>query len=152
MSVKILLIAALLGAVAIRNGRAQMPFPPGKPGATNQLAVQLWVPRKTPPAPATLHLYARVTPMVPAKKGDTVAVEFFSGTKLLGAEKGVWHDAIRPDPQALKPQPMIIRPAGFSPAELVWSNAPAGTYSLTARATLAGVTGVSPPVSVTIAP
>jgi hypothetical protein len=154
MRVKTLLILALLGGLTAGSSRAQMLFPPGKPGAANQLTVQLWVPRMTTraPAPATLHLFARVSPTVPAKKGDTVAVEFFSGTKRLGTEKGVWHDAVRPDPQSTRPQPMIIVPAGFSPAELVWSNAPAGTYALTARATQAGATAVSAPVSVTIAP
>jgi hypothetical protein len=85
---------------------------------------------------------------MPTKKGDTVAVEYFSGTNRLGAGKCVWHDAVWPDTPAAKAQPMIMVPAGFSPAELVWNNAPAGAYTLTARATQA----VSPPVSVWIGP
>jgi hypothetical protein len=153
--VKAFCISILLCLMAAAAGFAQTAAPPAADGSTNQLSVSLWLPRtaEAPHAPAAIHMYAYVASSAPAQKGDVVRIDFYAGTNLLGSNEAVWHAGIRPDPHSNKPQPMIVSLPGFSPASMVWSNVPAGTYALTARASEAGgATAVSPPANLTVQP
>lgn len=104
-------------------------------------------------APATIRIQANVTLDDRAHKGESVRVEFYANTKRLGSRKSAWHDAIGPDPHSRNFQPMIMMAAGFWPVGLDWSNVPAGSYTLTARAIGAkGRSAVSAPVNITVLP
>jgi hypothetical protein len=134
---------------------AQTAGLPATDDSTHQLSVSLWLPQNNRPlhAPAGIQIFAFVSSSASAQKGEVVRVDFYADVKALGSTKVVWHEGIHPDPHSNRPQPMIIVPPGFSPATFVWSNAPAGSYTLTARATaVGGVTVVSPPVSLTVLP
>jgi hypothetical protein len=103
--------------------------------------------------PATISIQADVSLDAPARAGDSVRVEFYANTKRLGSGKSVWHDEIGSNPHSRDFQPMHITPAGFWPVELIWNNAPVGTYALTAKATGArGRSAVSAPVNITVLP
>jgi len=133
---------------------AQSPSPPSGNNSTNLLAVEITIfDNKTFHAPATISIIASVSQSAPGRKGDSVRVEFFANTNRLGVRKSFWHDAVRPNPHSRNAQPMIMVAAGFDLVELVWSDPPAGNYTLTARATGAkGRSATSSPVSITILP
>jgi len=141
------------------NGLAQTPgASPGKP-PQNPLSVTLEVmcngdalhAGDTLHAPAGIFILAGVTTKVGAHAGDTVTIDLFANNNKLGSRKSVWHDAIKPDPHSRKFQPMIMVAPGFGWVDFTWSNAPAGSYALTARASgLHGLSVVSAPVNITI--
>lgn len=83
---------------------------------------------------------------------NTVSVEFLAGTNSLGSRiSGMVSAGVRSQPG--EATPMIVTPVGYPAVELIWSNAPAGTYTLTARATnKTGLVTVSAPASITVAP
>jgi hypothetical protein len=102
-------------------------------------------------APADLWIHADIMSAVAGHAGDSMTVDFFANTNRLGSRKYAWQDKIEPDPHSLKPQPMIIVAAGFYGGDIVWSNAPAGSYALTARACgWHGHSDVSVPINITI--
>ena len=146
-----------LGLLWAHGGSAQTATPPDGTNSTNPLAVSLslWLPDPEGSfhAPATIGLMAQITLNAPAPAGDSVRVDFFANTNKLGSRKSVWHDAIGPDPHARNFQPMIMRRAGFDPVEMEWSNAPAGGWAVTARATgVRGRSAVSAPLNITVLP
>ena len=101
--------------------------------------------------PAHIFILADVTTAVAAHAGDSVTVDFFANTSKLGSRKSLWHNAVKPDPHSRKFQPMIIVDAGFGGVDFDWSNAPAGSYALTAKAYgLHGLSAVSAPLNITI--
>jgi hypothetical protein len=140
--------------VVVTSSLAQPAVPPAEGNSTNGLAVRLWLPKTAEPlhAPATVHIFARITSTAPGHPGDKAQVDFFASANPIGSEESFWRKGMKPDPYSHLPQPMIVSLPGFSPATLVWSNVPAGTFTLTARARTGGVTAESPPVSVTILP
>jgi hypothetical protein len=147
----------LLGLSSISSSYAQTNSPPATGDATNQLSVTLWLPHMAEPvhAPATIHLFAQVTSQLPEQKADLARVDFFADAKRLGSGTAFWHEGLRPDPHSNRPQPMIVSRAGFTLATMVWTNVPAGTHVLTARAAVSaggGATAVSPPVNITVQP
>ena len=102
-------------------------------------------------APAHLFFLAHPTTTIAAHKGDSVTIDFFANTNKLGSQKCVWHEGIRPDPHSRKFQPMIIVAPGFGGVSFDWTNAPAGSYKLTARASgLHGLSAVTTPLHITI--
>lgn len=89
----------------------------------------------------------------PALDGDTVKIEFFANTNLLGSQKSVWLPELNPSAHARPGQavPMFIRPAQFTLAEFIWKNAPAGNYTITAKAIFGkNPAASSRPVAITI--
>jgi hypothetical protein len=155
LGVKAFCVLILWCLVSAGSSFAQTNTPPALDDSTNQLSVTLWLPREGEPvhAPATIHLFARVLSQMPAQKGDVAKVDFFADAKRLGSGTAFWHEGFRPDMHSNRPQPMIVSRPGFSIASMVWTNAPAGIYALTARATVTGgVTAVSPPVNITVQP
>ena len=156
-TVKIFCVLILLGLGSMGSSFAQTNPPPATGDSTNLLSVTLWLPRAAEPvhAPATIHLFARVTSQLSEQKGDAAQVDFFADAKRLGSGTAFWHEGFRPDPHSNRPQPMIVSLPGFSLATMVWTNVPAGTYVLTARAAVSGgggTTAVSPPVNITVQP
>lgn len=102
-------------------------------------------------APTALWIGASIKTAVAGHAGDSITVDFFANTNRLGSRKYGWLDKIEPDLHSLKPQPMIIRAAGFYGGDFVWSNAPAGSYALTAKAWgWHGHSDVSAPINITI--
>jgi hypothetical protein len=83
---------------------------------------------------------------------DTVSVEFRAGTNHLGSQtSGMISARVRSKPGQFEPMVMIC--VGYPAVEIIWHNAPAGSYTLTANATNAkGLTTVSTPVNITILP
>jgi hypothetical protein len=83
---------------------------------------------------------------------NTVSVEFLAGTNSLGSRtSGVVSASMRS--QHGEATPMIVSLVGYPAVELIWSNAPAGTYTLTARAiNKNGLATISTPVSITVLP
>ena len=127
------------------------------PSAVNQQesSLNVWVVApdngSTYPAPAVVYILAGVGLAGGAKAGDTVTVDFFANTNRLGSRQSVWHNGIKPDPSSRHFQPMIMSAAGFGGVELCWSNVPAGSYALTARASgWHGLSAVSESVNITI--
>lgn len=98
-------------------------------------------------APISLPIYAYAAD----KDGLVTVVEFFAGTNDLGAGHRV--SAVPPPlpPGPIQPPILIFVPTNYW--ELVWSNAPQGTYPLTAvAADNRGASTVSDAVNVTILP
>jgi hypothetical protein len=152
-------LVILFGLVAAVASFAQPAVPPAGESSTittnPPLVVRLWLPKNAESlhAPAAVHIYARVTSLQSGHEGDKVQVDFFADAKAIGSSQSFWRAGKRPDPNSNRPQPMIVLLPGFAPTALTWSNAPAGTHVLTARATQNnGDTAISPPVSVTILP
>ena len=87
-------------------------------------------------APCDVHVLAVVGATGNLRAGDTVSVDFFANTNMIGSGTCVWHEEVNPSKQwhGRGAVPMFIMPAGFSPAEMVWHNPSPGTYALTARA------------------
>lgn len=81
---------------------------------------------------------------------DTVTVEFFVGTNSLGSRtSGLVSAGMRPQPG--RPVPKFRIMVGYPQVEMIWSNAPAGSYTLTASATnMNGVATVSEPVNIIV--
>jgi hypothetical protein len=153
--VKIVNALVLFCLIAVGSGFAQPAGSPANGGLTDPLAVQIWprLGREVFRAPANISIGAYVTPRAPAHAGEVVNVEFFANANSLGSRQSVWHAAIRPHASPGQTMPMFIMAPGFYLAQLVWSNAPAGSYVLTARATGAtGLSAVSPPVNLTVLP
>lgn len=131
---------------------AQMPDETGK---TNSISVDLWIApaNQNLPAPAAIHMVATVSTMQPGHTGDTIKVNFLADSNYLGSATCAWHEGHQPDPHSHLPQPMIIIRPGYSGTQWVWTNVPAGTYSLTAAAIDGnGLTAVSEPKKVTVLP
>lgn len=149
---KAFLILILLGWF-ICSGLAQAPSE--SKNNTNELSVWLWAPHPAAlKAPATINLQAYVRSHDSGlKAGDDVNVQFSANSKLLGSDKAVWHDMIRPQPKPGQAMPMWVMAAGFYPAKWSWQNVPAGNYSVTARATCTnGLSAVSASVAVVVLP
>jgi hypothetical protein len=83
---------------------------------------------------------------------DMVSVEFLAGTNRLGLQtSGMVSASMRS--QHGEAVPMIMGLVGYPAVELVWRNAPAGSYTLTANATNEkGLATVSTPVNITVLP
>ena len=149
-----------------------LPSQAGAANATNSLmvAVEVWSPlaprpgsptppggwsndRKTFTVPCDLHIMANVAVTPVPHEGDTVMIDFFANSEKLGSRKSVWLPELNPSAHrhGNEAVPMFIRPAQFSMEALVWTNVPAGHYSLTAKATFgSSPPAVSGPVGVTI--
>jgi hypothetical protein len=147
---KTFFVSILFCGMAVSGGLAQ----PGG-GPADSLEVRIFPPSggEVFHAPATIRISAYVAQSAPARAGDVVRVEFFADTNSLGFGTSTWHDAVRPQPQPGRPVPMFVIAPGFSPAEFVWSNAPAGNHALTARADgTNSLWAVSAAVNVTVLP
>ncbi len=83
---------------------------------------------------------------------DTVSVEFLAGTNSLGARtSGMVSASMRS--QHGEAVPMIAAMVGYPAVELIWRNASAGSYTLTAHATNEkGLATASTPVTITVLP
>jgi len=149
------LIPVLCCWLIASNSFAQPSSSSGQAGTTDKLSVQLWpqLSREVFHAPATVRIAAYVTVRAPAHAGDFIGVEFFANTNNLGSSKSFWHGAIRPQTRSGQPTPMYVIAPGFSPANFIWTNVPAGQYTLTARATCTnGLSAVSEPLQLTVSP
>jgi hypothetical protein len=147
----LLWILSLLCLLALIGWRRQ---PAAGRGPTGPLTVSVEWPQNgaTYQAPATVRLLARVDAVGDAK-GDEAVVDFFANTNKLGSRTAFWHEGIRPDPTSRKAQPMIMANPGFGGVSLDWSNVPAGSYTLTARASgWHGLSATSAPVNITVLP
>ena len=89
--------------------------------------------------------------LVPSDR-DTVTVEFLAGTNSLGSRtSGMISAGMRPQPG--RPVAMFRVLVGYPQVELIWSNAPPGSYTVTASATNEnGLATVSTPVNITVLP
>ena len=83
---------------------------------------------------------------------DTFQVEFLANTNSLGLRtSGLTSAGVRPRRGSVTPTFMVV--VGFPQLELLWTNAPAGSYVLTAKATNnQGRSTVSAPVTITVRP
>jgi hypothetical protein len=155
-TMKLIFVSALFCWLAIGVSPAQNTSgPSAADGTTNLLAVELGpqLSREVFHAPATVRLSAFVTLRAPAHAGDFVTVEFFANTNRLGSGRSDWHGLIRPQPRPGQPVPLFVIAPGFAPATFIWTNVPAGDYTLTARATGAnGLSAVSAPVNIIVRP
>ncbi|HYA79120.1 MAG TPA: hypothetical protein VED19_01265 [Candidatus Nitrosopolaris sp.] len=81
---------------------------------------------------------------------DAYSVEFFADTNSLGARSGGLVSArVRSKPG--QATPFIMAVIGYPAVELIWHNAPAGSYTLTAKATNEkGLATVSTAVNITV--
>jgi hypothetical protein len=151
-----LLIVALFGVLAIRGlGQEMNPAVPVAPQTTDVLTVQISPDLSTNEfhAPATVFLQAIVTTPNHPVNGHELRVNFFANTNYLGWAACVWHDARRPVPLPGDETPLPILPAGYSPGELVWTNAPVGVFLLTATVVAGdGESAVSAPDKITVHP
>ena len=172
----VLAILVLCGLIIGRNGRAgQVYSPAGWGGPTNPPAVLITAPTNGAAFQAheNIRLLALATPhgssLGPDDKAtsryadtnqwrlvqsdrDTVTVEFLANTNSLGSRtSGMVSAGMRPQPG--RPVAMFRVMVGYPQVELIWSNAPAGSYALTASATNEnGLANVSTPVNITVLP
>jgi hypothetical protein len=104
-------------------------------------------------APATIYLFPNVETTPAAHAGDTVNIDFFSGTNKICSGKAVWRDAIGPSNRPGQFSPMIVARAQFGYTTGDWKDAPVGAHTMTARACgLHGLSAVSAPLHITILP
>jgi len=83
---------------------------------------------------------------------DAYVVEFFAGTNGLGSQTGGLVSA-RMKSRPGQATPMIMSVIGYPAVEVIWHDAPAGHYTLTAKATnQRGQATVSAPVNITVQP
>ena len=83
---------------------------------------------------------------------DAYSVEFFAGTNRLGAKSAGLVSA-RVKPKLHEATPFIMPVIGYPAVEVVWHDAPAGHYTLTAKATNEkGLATTSIPVNITVRP
>ncbi|MGA2248529.1 MAG: hypothetical protein ABSH48_26485 [Verrucomicrobiota bacterium] len=142
----------------IAIGCERQPQTTGPPvGNKQESSLKVWIIApdngSTYRAPAVVYILAGVDLAWGAKAGDTVTVEFFANKTRLGSRQTVWHKGIKPDPSSRKFQPMIMSGAGFGGVELCWSNVPAGSYALSAKASgLRGLSAVSENINIAISP
>lgn len=142
----------------------QIPALPTHARTVKSLSVEInvWTPPRgwsddqtTFAAPCDLHISAVPAMDPPAIDGDTVRIEYFANTRLLGTQDSRWMPEVNPSAHARPGQavPMFIQRAQFSLAEFVWKNAPPGNYTMTARATFGqNPPAVSKSVAITILP
>ncbi len=83
---------------------------------------------------------------------DTVSVEFLAGTNSLGSRtSGMVSASMRS--RHGEAVPMIVGLVGYPAVELIWRNASAGSYTMTAHATNEkGLATASTPVTITVLP
>ena len=83
---------------------------------------------------------------------DAYSVEFFAGTNSLGARSaGLVSARVKSRPGQATPMIMVV--IGYPVVALIWRSAPAGSYTLTAKATNEKrLTTVSTPVHITVLP
>ena len=152
-------MSVLLCLLMVIGASAQTPDAPGGKPPQTPLSVTLEVlcngdvlhDGDALRTPAHLFFLVYPTTTIAAHKGDSVTIDFFANTNKLGSQKCVWHEGIRPDPHSRKFQPMIIVAPGFGGVSFDWTNAPAGSYKLTARASgLHGLSAVTTPLHITI--
>ena len=152
---KILIGSVLFCLLAAGSSLAQPTHPPAGNNSTNQLSVRIWpqLSHIVFHAPATVRIRAIVTLNAPSQQGDFVGVEFFAGATHLGSGKAVWRSMLTPLSRPGQAAPILTITPSFLPAQLIWTNVPAGTYALTAKATWKnGLPAVSAPVPVTVHP
>jgi hypothetical protein len=83
---------------------------------------------------------------------DAYSVEFFAGTNSLGSQTGGLVSA-RMKSRPGQAMPLIMPVIGFPAVEVIWHDAPAGHYTLTARGiNQNGQATVSAPVNITVLP
>ncbi len=83
---------------------------------------------------------------------DAYSVEFFAGTNSLGSHAGGLVSA-RMKSRPGQATPFIMPVIGYPAVDVIWHDAPAGHYTLTARATnQKGQATVSAPVNITVQP
>jgi hypothetical protein len=97
--------------------------------------------------PTSVFLVATVTSIPAPPVSTPVTVTFFANTNRLGSKVVLWHNSVNPSSESGQARSDIVVPAGFEGATLIWSNAPAGTYALTARATASDATWVVSPAT-----
>jgi hypothetical protein len=103
-------------------------------------------------APTNIVIQAFVT-MPGVRADDSVTIAFFANTNKLGSKKAVWHGAKFPPNDPHHFHYMHVVAAGFDNAYVVWKNAPAGSYALTARVSnVKGLSALSQPVNITVLP
>ena len=165
------------GCLAGCGGRSGTIYsPPARSFLTNAPAVRIILPtdRATFRAHADIRLLALATPHgtdlgpedtadlpFPVRSDkwelvqdpeDACSVEFFAGTNRLGSQTGGLVSA-RMKSIPGQATPMIMAVIGYPALEVIWHDAPAGHYTLTARATnQKGQATVSAPVNVTVQP
>ena len=80
------------------------------------------------------------------------SIDFLAGTNTVGTQSASMTTA-RPHSRTGQAIPMIIGLVGYPAVEVIWHDAPAGTYSLTAKVTNEqGLATTSAPVKITVLP
>jgi hypothetical protein len=148
-------LVSVLVCLFVCSGLAQNFAPPENNSSTNQLSTWLDLKWNTNNAvfhaPATIDIFAYVElRQTELRAGDVVKVEFFSGMNHIGSGKAIWHDEVRPKEIPGQFTPMHILAAQFDPAEYIWKKVPAGTYTLTAKATWKNLSATSAPMNATV--
>jgi hypothetical protein len=153
---KVALILSFVCWLGVGGSYAQPTNGTPKEAPANLLAVDIWSPRDGAQydAPATVHISTFVSLRGQGKEGDFVLVSFYANTNMsLGSKKSLWHGVIRPHVLPGQAMPMYMVAPGFWPADMVWSNVPAGRYTLMAVATFTNqFSAVSKPVNITVTP
>jgi hypothetical protein len=151
-----------LGWFMVCGGRAQMPgaapeSPPPKPLTISFQALfkgDAIHDGATLQAPDAIYLLPYLETSMVMNAGDTVTIDFYAGTNKLCSSLAMWHKAINPSAQpGVHVVPMIVVAGGFGYRSCVWSNAPAGSHVLIARAHGGhGLSAVSAPLHFTVLP
>ena len=151
-----------LGLFMVCGGRAQTPgaapqSPPPKPLTVSFQALfkgDIIRDGATLQAPDAIYLQPDLETSVVMNAGDTVTIDFYAGTNKLCSSQAVWHKAVNPTAQpGVRMVPMIVVAGGFGYRSCVWSNAPAGSHVLIARAHgQHGLSAVSVPLNFTVLP
>jgi hypothetical protein len=172
-----IVLYGLMAGCGNKTGQSYSPPEMSDPGhpvnRTHPPAVRLILPANGAKyhAPADVRLLARATPHGTSLEPNEwtqryadpdrwnfhqgareISVEFFAGTNRLGSRPS---GVVEANMRSLHGEavPLIVTPVGYPEVELVWSNVPAGRYTLTANATNEeGLATVSSPVNVTVLP